>query len=159
VVGVAHGGGLECVEQRAFAARQVLAGGAHLADGLKYLLQQRELVGGERIHRNELGCVLVAAQADRIANKTELVVDDIALASKGIAQGHMGGFGLGQQAFADDFVGIAAGQRETGVETALNLGEVLALGFVGLADGGVDVFLAGDDDPGPALALRARAAR
>ena len=42
-----------------------------------------------------------------------------------------------------------------GVKTALNLGKVLRLGFVGFADGGVDIGLAGDDDPGAALALGA----
>ena len=38
------------------------------------------------------------------------------------------------------------------METPLNLREVLRFGLVGFADGGVDVFLAGDDDPGAAVA-------
>ena len=45
------------------------------------------------------------------------------------------------------------------MKTPLNLGKVLRLGLVGLANGGVDVFLAGDDDPGAALALRAQLLR
>jgi hypothetical protein len=144
------------IQQRAFPARQVLAGGAHFADGLEYLLQQGELVRGERVHRHKLGGVFVSPQADRIANKAELIGDDVALASVDIAQGNMGGFGFGQEALADDFIGVAAGQGQARVEAALNLGEVLRFGFVGLTNGGVDVFLAGDDDPCPALAERAQ---
>ena len=134
----------------------MLAGGAHFADGLKDLLQQRELVRRKGVAGDKLGSVFVAAQADGIADKAELVVDDIALASKGIAQQYMGRLGLGEQAFANHFVGVAACQRQPRMKTPLNLGEVLRLGLVRLANGGVDVFLAGDDDPGAALALRAQ---
>jgi hypothetical protein len=63
---------------------------------------------------------------------------------------------LAKQALTNDFIGIAAGQGQAGVEAALNFGEVLALGLVGLANGGINVFLAGDDDPGAALALGAQ---
>ena len=42
------------------------------------------------------------------------------------------------------------------MKTPLNLGKVLRLGLVRLANGGVDVFLASDDNPGTALALRAQ---
>ena len=83
---------------------------AHFADGLKDLLQQRELVRRKGVAGDKLGSVFVAAQADGIADKAELVVDDIALASKGIAQQYMGCFGLGEQALANHFIGIAAGQ-------------------------------------------------
>ncbi|MHB1111892.1 MAG: hypothetical protein ACYC03_01580, partial [Acidovorax defluvii] len=61
----------------------MLAGGAHFADGFKYLLQQRELVRRKGVAGDKFGSVFVAAQADGIADKAELVVDDVALAGKG----------------------------------------------------------------------------
>ena len=134
----------------------MFASGPHLADGLEDFLQQRELVMGKGVKGDKLGGVFVAAQADRVARKAELVVDDIALGGKGVAQLDVGGFGFGEQTLADHFVGVGTGQRQAGVEAALNLGEILRLGQVGPADGGVYVFLAGDDDPSPALALRAQ---
>jgi hypothetical protein len=64
----------------------VLAGSADFADGLEYFLQQGELVGHKGVTGHKFGRVFVATQADRVADKTELVVDDIALAGKGVTQ-------------------------------------------------------------------------
>ena len=116
-------------------------------------MQQSELVWRERVAGDEFSGVLVTTQGHRVAREPELIVDDVALAGERIAQRNVGSLRLGQQALADDFVGIAAGQRQTGVKTGLNLGEILALGLVVLSNGRVDIFLAGDDDPCAALAL------
>ena len=62
---------------------------------------------------------------------------------------------LGQQAGLDDLIHVGTGEGEAGLETALNLGEVVGLGLLHLAEHGVDVFLRGHDHPGPALADRA----
>ena len=129
----------------------MLAGGADLADGLEDLLQQGELVGGVGIDADELGGVLVAAQVHRVADEGELIVDDVAGLLEGVAQRIVRALALGEQALADDLVGVGAGERQPGVEASLDLGEVLRLGLVGLAERSVDVFLAGDDDPRPTL--------
>ena len=93
---IAHGRRLEGVEQRTLPARQMLAGGAHLADGFKNLLQQRELVWRERVVGDEFGGVPVATQSHRIARESELIVYDVAFAGEGIAQSNVGGLRLGQ---------------------------------------------------------------
>ena len=153
-VGIALCRRLKGIEQGTFALGKVLAGSADLADGFENLLEQGELVGRERVCRHELRRILVAPHADRVADEGQLVVDDVALFLEAVTQGEMGSFRLGQQALADDFIGVGAGQRQPGMEAPLNLGEILRLGFVGFADGGVNVFLTGDDDPCPALAQR-----
>ena len=51
-------GVLEGVEQRAFALGEVQAGGPGLADGLEDLLQELELVRGERVGLGEVVGVL-----------------------------------------------------------------------------------------------------
>jgi hypothetical protein len=84
-------------------------------------LQQRELVGRKRVTGNEFRRVLVALHRHRVADEGELVVDDVTLLFEAIAQGDVASFGLGQQAFADNFVGIGTGQRQTGMEAPLNL--------------------------------------
>jgi len=101
--------GLEGVQQRAFPLGQMTAGGAVTADGLEYLGQQGELVGGEGIIVDVLRRVLVAGQGDALGAEGQLVVDDVALCHEDVAQLVMRGFRLGQQTSGDHFVGVGAG--------------------------------------------------
>ena len=147
---------LESVQHGALAFGQVAPGGPHFADGLKDFLQQLKLVGGKRVMRGEVFGVLKPFEGDGVVGKGKLVVDDVAL---GLPNGFELRAGFGrflQQAVSNDFVGVGAGERQAGVETALNFGEVVGAGVVGFTQGGVDVFLTGDDDPCAAFAAGAQ---
>jgi len=78
----------------------------YLADRLKDLLQQGKLVWRERITGDEFSRILVAAHRNRVTDKGELVVDDVALLGKAIPQFDVRRFRLGQQTFADHIISI-----------------------------------------------------
>ena len=132
------------------------ARGAYLADGLEHLLQQLELVGRKGVVGGEVFGALDALEGGGVVRKRELVVDDVGLGRPDGLQGRLGLGGFFEQAVGNHLVGVGAGQQQPGVEAPLNLGEVLPSGLAALAQGGVNVGLAGDDDPRPALALGAQ---
>ena len=145
------GGLLEQRQHRALSLGQMLAGGAVLADGGQHAAQQLELVGDEGVDIHEVAGVIVELHFRQIF-KFQLVLQGRGFLLIQHAQGLVGGVGLGKDTLFDDLVHVGAGQRQAGVEAALNLGEVVALD---LRDG-VHVLLAGDDDPCFALALLAQ---
>ena len=145
------GGLLEQRQHRALALRQMLAGRAVLADGGQHAAQQLELVGDERVDIHEVAGVIVELHLRQIF-KFQLVLQRRGFLLIQHAQGLVGGVGLGKDTLFDDLVHVGAGQRQAGVEAALNLGEVVALD---LCDG-IHILLAGDDDPRLALALLAQ---
>ena len=145
------GGLLEQRQHRALALRQMLAGRAVLADGGQHAAQQLELVGDERVDIHEVAGVIVELHLRQIF-KFQLVLQGRGFLLIQHTQGLVGGVGLGKDTLFDDLVHVGAGQRQAGVEPALNLGEVVALD---LCDG-IHILLAGDDNPRFALALLAQ---
>ena len=107
---VADGGGLERIEHRALTARKVAAGGAHLADRLKHLLQQLKLVRRKGVVRGVVFGVLEAPEGHGVVSKRELVVDDVALGLPHRHERCLGRRRLLQQALRDHFVGVGTGQ-------------------------------------------------
>ena len=62
---------------------------------------------------------------------------------------------FGQQALLDHLTDIGAGQGQTGLETPLNLGEVLPNSAAQLPQHALQIALRGDKHPRPPLANRA----
>ena len=153
---VDEGSGLERIEHGALALGKVHARSAYLADGLEHLLQQLELIRRKGVVGGEVFGALDALEGGGVVRKRELVVDDVGLGRPDGLQGRLGLGGFFEQAVGNHLVGVGAGQQQPGVEAPLNLGEILPSGLAALAQGGVNVGLAGDDDPRPALALGAQ---
>ena len=145
---------LEDAEHGALADRAVLAlEGVVLREVLDGGLEQRELVGDKGVAVDEVVAVLEVAVARSAVGKIEqrfevvclLLVDHRELLDAGVV--------LQQQALLDHFGDIGAGELHAVGEARLDLGEVVALLLVQLADDAVHLFLRGDHDPGAAPAL------
>ena len=148
------GGFLEHCQHGAFALGKVLAGGAVRADGGKDAAQQVELVRNERIDRGEILPVGIELLLDAVVENDQ-IFDDGRLVIVEKRERFFAGRVLLQNTLPDDFVHVGGGQREAGIKTALNLRKVVALCF----RNGVNVLLAGDDDPRFAAAGSAKVFR
>ena len=127
-----------------------------LADRLKDFLDQLELVRGERVVLDEILGILEWLEGHPAVLESQLVLEDVALSlSKVSSSSSFTSSALCEQTGLDHLIDVGAGERQAGLETPLNLGEVVRLRLPHLAEHGVDVLLGCDDDPGPAAADRA----
>ena len=149
-----HGDLLEHAQHRAFAHRTVpalesIVLGQVLDGGLK----QRELVRDERVAVDEVLPVAEVAVGLGAIGKVEQGLEVVDFPVVDSADRLDASLGFRQQAFLDDFRHVLAGQLHAVGEAVLDLGKVVALLLVHLADDRVHVLLGGDDDPSPPLAL------
>ena len=143
---------LECVERRAFAPREMHAGGAGLADRLKDFLHQSELIGSEGVAGRKVIDVRIGLERHSRVHERELVLQDVVLPLVGRSQRRDGTRVLFEKAFLDDLVYVGAREREPRLEAALDLRKVMLLGAMEIAEHGVEVFLRGHDYPGVPVA-------
>ena len=106
-----------------------------LTDGLEHLLQQLELVGYKGVNVFKLIRVLIAGPSG-LCREEDHVGETVAV---GIIQGTQRSLRVLlfiQNTALDDLISVRARKKETGVEPALNLGEVVLLVF-GAVDHGL----------------------
>ena len=123
--------------------------GEALDGGLKH----RELVRNERVRVHEVLVVDIGAVGLRPVGEAEQRFEIGGFLPVERLQGVSALSVLLQEAFADDFFDVAAGELEAGGEAGLDFGEVVALCFRAVPDNLVHVLLAGDEDPGEAGAF------
>ena len=146
--------GLEGVEHRPFAARQMQARRSGLANGFEDLLDQQELIRRERVVPDEILLVLERTEGHAAVLERELALEDVALGHELRFEHILYVRTLRQKAGLNDLVDVGARQRQGREEAPLNLGEILLLRPAHVAQNGVHVLLGGDDHPRAATAER-----
>ena len=139
----ALGGFLRCGKHRSFCTGEVLTGVAVFADLRHDFLQNDELI------RNQRECRYKLVASGEALNIQHWIIKGKQVLQYGVfflvdrTQKLLGFLVLRQNALFDDFINGRRGQAQSGVETALNLGEVIA----GDLNHGVDGLLARYHDP------------
>ena len=95
--------------------------GPGLADRLEDLLDELELVRGERVVLDEIVAVLEVLQGHPTVAERELALEDVAFLFEDLLEVVFDLLALGQQSGLDDFIDVGTGEREAGLEAALNL--------------------------------------
>ena len=123
-------------------------GGTGLANAFKNALHQLELIRHKGVNGGEIVFVGERFVCAPGVGEAELVAQDVSLLAVDLAQGILGLWFFVEQATLDDFIDVAAGQRQAGFEATLNLGEVVSLGGAYFTQHSVDVLLRGNQNPG-----------
>ena len=145
------GRALKCVQDRTLTLGEMQTCGASLADGLKDLLDQGELISGEGIAGGKIGGICVGPKGHARVHKRKLVLQNVLLAGVRRGQRCRGGIVLLEEAFLDNFIHVGAGEGKPCLEAALDFRKVLGLGAFQITQHCVQVFLGGHDNPGPAM--------
>ena len=122
-------------------------------DRFEDLLDQLELVRGERIRVHEIDRAAERSERHPAVAERKLVLEDVALCDvNGLKVGLDLGR-LGEQTLPDHLVDVGAGERQRREEAALDLREVLPLRLRHVAEDGVHVLLRRHDHPRPPPAV------
>ena len=145
---------LDHAEHGSLADRAVAAlEGVVVRDALDRGLEQRELVADERVGPNEVGLVGVVAVGLGPVDEVEQRLEVGMLVRVDAAQCGRARVVLLEQALADDFLDVRAGELQARLEAGLDLGEVVALLLGAVADDLLHVLLRGHEHPRAARAL------
>ena len=120
----------------------MLTGCTVSTDRSKHTAQQIKLVRDERINLSEVAAVRIQFFINAIIEQNQVLNDGLFIIIVE-EQGLIGRLCFLQNSLTDNFINIGRGQGQSGIKTTLNLREVVALSF----GDGVNILLAGDDDP------------
>ena len=128
--------------------RQMFAGSTVRTDGCQNTGKQVKLVRNKRVYFRKVLCSGIELLLHAVI-KDDQVLDDRRFLLIQKAQRLRCRIGLVEDPLLNDRIHVRRRQRQPGIESTLDLGEVISLHF----RDGIDVLLAGHDDPRLALAL------